>query len=145
MMELWQIRLEALALVQVGLCILGNIGLPLGSNVAVGLFTYMYCRKSGQLIFVAAIHSGSFVSDIISLCLHGSDWSGAGHEVAFGMSMMIINLFAKIGALMAMFMLYEEGGSGEFSRVPEKTTKDFNDLDDPDIKDLDAGSSYQND
>lgn len=58
---------------------------PLGSNVAVGLFTYMYSRKESQLVFVAAIHLGSLISDVISLCLHGSDWSGAGHEVAFGM------------------------------------------------------------
>mmetsp|Transcript_29674 Transcript_29674/g.41356 ORF Transcript_29674/g.41356 Transcript_29674/m.41356 type:complete len:144 (-) Transcript_29674:181-612(-) len=142
MLHIWHTRLEAIALLQIGLCLLGNIGVPLGANVAIALFTYMYTRNSEEVVVVGGIHGGSIIADIIMLCLHGSDWSSAGHEVAFGMSMMIINLFAKMGALGVMFMIYEETSGGSFVPSNKGGFSEIRD-DKKDIAD-ETGPSYQN-
>eukprot|EP00466_Bigelowiella_natans_P010993 jgi/Bigna1/81520/fgenesh1_pg.81_\ len=148
MLHIWHTRLEAIALLQIGLCLLGNIGVPLGANVAIALFTYMYTRNSEEVVVVGGIHGGSIIADIIMLCLHGSDWSSAGHEVAFGMSMMIINLFAKMGALGVMFMIYEETSGFAVSNacmVNKGLVGGFSEIRD-DKKDVadETGPSYQN-
>uniref|UniRef100_A0A6U2Y5X0 Uncharacterized protein n=1 Tax=Lotharella globosa TaxID=91324 RepID=A0A6U2Y5X0_9EUKA len=143
MSDLWESRLEAIALAQIALSILGNVGVPSGANVAVGMFAYLNSRKDARdLLISAAIHIGSILADIIMLCLHGSEWSSAGHEVAFGMSMIIINLFAKVAAILVMGMLFEEARS---SGSNQKGT--FSEIDD--TKDIDyepgGNGSYQND
>ncbi|GAB5367244.1 hypothetical protein AAMO2058_001213300 [Amorphochlora amoebiformis] len=143
MLELWHSRLEAVALAQVAISLLGNIGVPSGTNVAIGMFTYLNCRKEDDqdMMVTAGIHAGSVLADIIILCLHGGEWSSAGHEVAFGMSMFIINMFAKMIALIAMFMVYEEVRRSSFPSSGQPKGK-FTEIDD---KDMDIGGSYQND
>eukprot|EP00471_Norrisiella_sphaerica_P002055 CAMPEP_0184484806 /NCGR_PEP_ID=MMETSP0113_2-20130426/6483_1 /TAXON_ID=91329 /ORGANISM="Norrisiella sphaerica, Strain BC52" /LENGTH=103 /DNA_ID=CAMNT_0026865955 /DNA_START=284 /DNA_END=595 /DNA_ORIENTATION=- len=103
----------------------------------------MYARNHEEILVVGGVHLGSIVADITMLCLHGSDWSGAGHEVAFGMSMMIINLFAKLAAMGILFMVYEEISGGAF--IPTRRNKDFSQIGENKDAADETGGSYQND
>eukprot|EP00954_Amorphochlora_amoebiformis_P022727 1355200-Amorphochlora_amoeboformis.AAC.1 len=95
MLELWHSRLEAVALAQVAISLLGNIGVvrifriglvemwggvalrrdvgygsePSGTNVAIGMFTYLNCRKEDDqdMMVTAGIHAGSGYSAVIHI------------------------------------------------------------------------------
>jgi len=105
-------NLEKVAFLELGFSMFACIGSSQGYNVALAFFTlYSAYSRVGRINAVGLVaHVGSLLIDIVLLGLYGDHWSNAGHQYAFAMAMIIINLFVKCLGVGCMFFIFNDLG-----------------------------------
>eukprot|EP00455_Lapot_gusevi_P021428 TRINITY_DN224_c0_g2_i1.p1 TRINITY_DN224_c0_g2~~TRINITY_DN224_c0_g2_i1.p1 ORF type:complete len:200 (-),score=77.30 TRINITY_DN224_c0_g2_i1:234-761(-) len=112
--ETWSQRLEKCAIVSLAISIFGSIpGIGVHNVAVAAIVLYAAYTRNGRVNAVTLLVVILSLLTDISICgLYAKDWGKSGHEHAFGLAMLIVNLFVKLLMIACHYNLYMEfGGS----------------------------------